>query len=352
MFKITGVPSWTLSVSLVSAITLLTACSNQSALSVDPAKPEQFVETFLQQHSLPKLKGFEQRSADMHQVVDSLCAQPTEDTLNKAQAVWRELNRSWQGAMPLLFGPADKLNVKRKLGYWPTHETVLQVVVARDTADGVRNDPSVRGIAALEMMLFGNEGDVIASHWRIPQRCDHAQALSNEIHQLATELYSQWEQHYQNDFKALTAQRALSLITAEVLNTVEAILWQRLGMPANFFRGETEIHKAEAWRSQESLAGIRASLNAMHVILRGDVNSIGLVNVVVLDAPEQAKALALAVDHATHVLQPMPPSLKQAMADDLDSVEALFNAIQDTKEQLLAAATAMQLTVQFEEDGD
>lgn len=334
---------------LLGGSLLLGGCGD-TAKVVSPAGGKQVIANLVSGIAQPRAASLAQQATRLASAVDSLCTEPDTQRLAQARDAWRAVNADWQAAQPLLFGVARELNLKRRLGQWPTHESVMQVIVNADTEPGVRVDASVRGVAGMEMLLFDAPDSSDVEPWRSVPRCSHSRDVAAEIAALAQRLDSAWQGDYANRLTVMGQDKVLSMLLAETLNATEALLWQRLGVPSNFFRGDAQPHMLEAWRSEQSLQGVKATLDGLARVLGDD--RAGVANLLVAQHPKVARLLSEAVAATLDAADRIPPPLHRTMLRDASRVERLFDRIQDLKSAQLEAAYVLGLSVQFEEDGD
>lgn len=340
-----------LSTACALAAALLTGCAEEAPVTLTPAAPEQVVATLVSGLAAPGFERVAQQSQVLEASVDALCTSPDEEQLSTARADWTKLNAAWRAQYPWMFGPARDLTIRRSIDLWPTYEVVLRAALEPDAEAYTRKEPNARGIAAAEMLLFGDgKFPATSSQWQDATRCAHLRDINAEITRLTGDVAERWRQDYASMMIEGDAMAVVNLVVAEILNSTESMLWQRLGLPANFFRGNPKPEQLEAWRSGQSLAGIKSSLQTIAKIISGMDESPGIASLLVAEEPAQAEALVRASQDALAKADGIEPPLSDALENS--NTEALFNAVQDLKNELLASADLLGLTIEFESDGD
>jgi predicted lipoprotein len=185
----------------------------------------------------------------------------------------------------------------------------------------------------------------------VSQRCQHALDVSAEIRARTQEWADRWRSGYAEAFKAKPAKESLGSLVAEMLNVTEALLWKRLGVPSGFFRGDVDPQKLEAWRAEQSLPGIRASLATLQQLV-GGAEQAGLAGLIVAAHPGEARDLVKAIDASVRAADAIPISLFEGLDSHASKIEDLYEQVQDFKAALVALAQHLDLAIQAEEDGD
>ncbi len=345
MFKILSL------IGVIGYTLLIAGCSQEPAVDLQPASPQEFVTAALKQIAVPGFEKLAQRSAAFQQSVEALCTTPGDSQLAAARDSWRGLSASWRSQRPLMFGPARDMNVRRSIDHWPPNDVVAHAAIQPGAEIYTREERSARGFAAAEFLLFGDTRyPVGVAQWHEPGRCTHMRDINAEIARLSTEILRRWNRDFADMMIEGDPSAAASLIIAETLNTTEAILWQRLGVPTNFFRGNPKPEQLEAWRSGESLAGIKASLRTIEQLIGGTHGQAGIASLLIATEPDKATSLIEASRLALATADSIPAPLRNALGNG--ETEDLFNAVQDLKNELLDTAALLGLSIQFESDGD
>ncbi|MDZ7753590.1 MAG: imelysin family protein [Gammaproteobacteria bacterium] len=337
--------------SILGVAALLAACERGPAIELSAAAPPQVVEAVVQGVALPGFEHLTAAGKTLEESVSALCERPDAARLASAREAWRRVNTVWRAQRPLMFGPARDAGLLRRIDLWPTHELMVDAAIRPEADRHTRNEPSARGLAAAEMLLFGDRHyPADEGQWSEPARCLHMADIGAEITGLTNQMANRWKTGYGPALLEGEAMAVLSLVMAEILNTVEGMLWQRVGVPANFFRGDPRPEQLEAWRSGQSLAGIAASLRTIEVLLAGDAGAPGIASLLIAEQPRQARGMVRASRAALASADAITPPLRDALNGG--RTRDLFDAIQDLKNALLDSAALLGLTIAFESDGD
>lgn len=329
-----------------------TACTQQRD-KIEPAATEVFIKHSIENIAIPKIIALAEKSKKLDASIQVLCNDINQLNLKQSQQDWIELNHAFNLALPLMFGIADKIRISWKLNERPTHALVLNAITKGDVAEDMLKDRSVRGFAAVEMLLFGDPAyPVDLKLWSTGQYCKHLLDISNEINTLNSELSQAWSAGYKKQFLDLAPEQALSIIYAEILNTIDSILWQRIWVPAGFFRGDVNIEQLEAWRSAQSLPGLKASIETLAVLITGTKEIPGITALFVTRYPDDAYQINDIMNTILQIVNNIKPPLKDAMLNDIDLIKNLSSEIDNLKDLLVESAKKQSLKIIFEEDGD
>jgi len=211
------------------------------------------------------------------------------------QQQWRDTMTAWARAQPIGFGPIEDANLRWKLQFWPDRKDLtrkkVEALIAGDdelSAERVATaSVSVQGLAALEYMLFDARAGAINLYLEDSQstrRCQLLQAIAVRIQQVTHQLAEQWrgdadKPGYAGMLSQPGADNALypddNAALAELLNTLvvgaEVVKRNKLGIPIGGGKGASHAkpYRLEAWRSQHSLALMRASVSSLEQLYRG-----------------------------------------------------------------------------------
>jgi len=336
---------------LLLALALLAACAPADP-PVTPASAQQVVRHLVEGLAVPRSGDFAASGARLERAVRKLCAAPSAAALDDARAAWRETARAWWALRPLLFGPARSIGLHRYASAWPAHEEVLAAALAGDVDPQVLADPHVRGIAAAEALLFGDEAlPASLPAWSRPRRCAHLREVAAELARLGAALEAGWRDAYAAALLDAVPQQALGHFVAEALNAADEVMWKRLGLPAAFFRGDPAPRRLEAWRSGASLDGVTATLETLAASAAG-AGEAALASVLHRVDAGAAAALATAARRTLDASQAIEPPLRTAVAERAKEVQSLYFAVQELQSRIRDAAHALALPIQLHADGD
>lgn len=161
-------------------------------------------------------------SSELRQALESLCIQPSDDTLTNAQQAWRDARAPWKRTEATWFGPVMD---RRSVGLvdWPEIEPdrieamLADNPVASEADARDRLASTQRGFGAVEYLLFDPDALDLLSD-RSSGRCDFLVALGQVIASEADAILTAWTQET-DGFPAygdyLTGRSTVSLLTSE-----------------------------------------------------------------------------------------------------------------------------------------
>lgn len=216
--------------------------------------------------------GYQQLADHTQQLMDAgdgYCQAPDASGRRQLSGAWLQAFESWQQVRFVEFGPIEqdslawqfqfwpdaKNLVARKVNYWLSAETELTTA----TIDGA--GVAVQGFPALEFLLADPRFQQSEQALPAERSCQLFNAVSSHIHANALELQQQWQAmkpHYlaTDDYTHGTIRSAM--------NALEILQDRRMGAPMGLRgSGRRNPYLADAWRSETSLAGIRASIEGL-----------------------------------------------------------------------------------------
>lgn len=180
------------------AIALLpVACSP----STDGVGPRTIVEAIVDQQIIPDHKAFADAARQQQTAVSALCATPGDATLTTAREAFRKTALAWSRIEWLSFGPARQGNRREILFFWPDNRgrgqrQVEELATSTDAAQFAdaaftNKSVSVKGLPALEYVLFGEGADALLSPGAV--RCAFANAIAASVATTAQDLSNAWQ---------------------------------------------------------------------------------------------------------------------------------------------------------------
>ncbi len=174
---------------------------------------------------------FQDKADKLHAATQELASEPNDDTLEEAQAAWREAMDAWQHADLYQLGPAGDVGrsilgaqgLRDQIYSWKDSSgcRVDQATVDElYEGDGYQGAVTYRGMDALEYLLFsdhtekattacldsnkivteGGWDELVASGDLLKRRAAYAEVIAEDVAQRADELYSQWEDGFLAQF--------------------------------------------------------------------------------------------------------------------------------------------------------
>ncbi len=344
----------------LAAVLAAAACSGPS-LPIAPAEPRVVLGALVSGSALPAMARLAESAADLDDAVRQLCDSPADAKLQIARRAWIQAYLAWCAALPYLFGPADDVTMKQRLGSWPVNEIVLDHAVASDEFNHMRSAYDVRGYAAAELLLFLPTDAGVAT---ADQRCTHLIDVTEEIAELGDGVRRRWMGVYgramanpgAGDDSIASEDHALALVFAESMNVTERLLWQRIGLPSGFFRGEVAPAKLEAVHAGISREALNETLAALRLLVGGSAGAPGLAAVVAGIDLARAQDMVDRSERALDQLAPKPAEAGEPLSATLrrkpTRLRGLYREVQALQDQLAGTAETLALPVLTVQDGD
>ncbi|MEM7405577.1 MAG: imelysin family protein [Pseudomonadota bacterium] len=306
----------------------------------------------------PRIARTLEAAQSLHSKTSALCESPGVEQLESSRTAWRELYLSWSHQQAVMFGPGREQGLRRHLFSWPTHAMIINAVLEPGVAEDVALNRHVRGLPAVEFMLFGDQKmPVEAGMFEHAGRCAHLDDIMSEVVKRIGAHADVWTNGFGDGFVAKNSPDSevsrLSMLLAEALNTVDDILWQRLGGPAGLYGGIVQTEDLDAWRSGETLAGLEASLVTINDIVSGaGPEQPGIANLLANRNSDAASDLVRSTRDAVAIAREIEGPLAGAILDRPGTVKDLYAAVQDVQNYLIVTSEQLELAVEFEKDGD
>ena len=285
---------------------------------------------------------------------EQFCCQKDAPGLEKARQAWKNAYVAWSGAAPFRFGPVKDLQLYKRIGLWRANDTIFKgATTSPDLADMLKA-PEVRGYAGAEYILFGSAdpGAEIA--------CSHLVDVTSEIAALTARASQAWEEHKEGFINAgdgmpfMMESEAMSPVAAEILNSTEFLLRDRIGVPSNFFTGEAKPETLEAWHSGTTGEGMQATVSALKTALDGGAPASMVELLATKDGlvkkknPELARAIRKDLDKVEKTLAringrnvPVFDQVKKSSS----TMKKLYKRLQKLEEKLIELSLGLELDV-------
>ena len=267
---------------LVLVILTLIACLN-TATSVN--QPKLILESLSNSVIAPRFNNMVENATPLVESIQTLCNMPSREQLEQSRTEWRKLRSSWRQLEPFYFGPHSQIPTRygRILDFWPVREAKIEDLIAAQTpisGDLLGNQGAVvRGIPALEYVLFGSPSDFILDDIEGRRICNVALAMAEDIEVLSTLLRDQWLREPDGFIKSLSdptsgeflnERGALSELVNRIGFTIENIRIEQLGVPLGDKVGGQLLPELVSSRySDHSLDDIRQALNTIEALVEG-----------------------------------------------------------------------------------
>lgn len=306
----------------------------------------------------PRLKAMAETAGQLSQAADELCRVKDQAALDKARSAWTNGFLAWRAADPLLIGPAAKLYLRKRIGAWMATDTLFKAAIDSPEFANLRGHREYRGYAAAEYILF-SESHLAST--TTPGRCSHLLEVTKEIAELTASANTLWQEQYMQGFIAagdgkpfLLATDAISPVFAGVLNTLEMLLRDTIGLPSNFFKDKAKPELLEAWHSNSTGAAMQAAITGITQTLTSDDQQslLSLLAEKPTTAGKNHKKLAESIDRRlhdinreVHTITSKHPNLHSKLGQDKALLKPLYKELQKLQDDLVKASLALELDV-------
>lgn len=314
----------------------------------------------------------------LRQQLAELCRAPDTARLDSARAAFSETARQWARLQFLSFGPVAEHQRGFRIEYWPDKRNVVgrQLAEVLDKRDPAALDPQqfaatsvgVQGLPALERLLFESDtlGALISGDEAAAYRCAVLAAIGGNLDTIADDIVTGWTggaapylqklEHPDADDEEMPGPRdAAARLLNDLLTAVIAMRDMKLLGPLGETPAKAKPQAAELWRSDLSLAMLRANLEGLRELFGTDGGLGGLLGATPEGAPV-ADAFAATLAQAFRVLDRIALPLGEAAADAgrRGDVEALAEQLLRLRDLLSGPiATDLNLPIGFNAlDGD
>ncbi len=282
------------------------------------------------------------------------CQQKDAASLEKARQAWKDAYLAWSWAEPFRAGPIKKLQLYKRIGLWRSNDIIFEGVTTSAEFSSTLKLPEVRGYAGAEYVLFGSKdpGADLA--------CGHLMDVTAEIAELTGQAKQIWDKDREGYVNAgdgmpfMMESEAMSPVVAEILNTTESLLRDRIGLPSNFFTGQAKPDGLQAWHSGLTGEGLAATLNGLKTALDGGApNSLlgllatkdGLVN---KKDPKLAKAIRKDLAKSEKALKKLTgkgKSIYDQLVKSSSTMKKLYKQLDKLEKDLRNLALGLELDV-------
>ncbi len=301
----------------------------------------------------------------LNESIIELCKPQTKirlmDDLLLAQKRWKEAIVLWRESRSYQISPIKSLYVYRQIDQLPINTTVIDAVLKEPSLHPGKEERTIFGFGSIEYLLFAdNNSQMALSRFKEKHNCLLLKEMAIDLTENIIKIKKYWNQApdgAKHQFKEVTGKFYLDQkevttnIVAQMLNSLEMIVWHKIGLPANFFRGDPDFKKLDAWRSQYSLNNIKAIFLGVDKVY-GDINTMGLYHLIYAKDKNLANRISDHFDHINSLLDKLTLPIEMNYDNPPDELEAVFHELQELQNDLTEMAKVLELKLVFEEDGD
>jgi len=282
---------------LTTVLAVLAAFATTPALAQEgeaPSEPPRIafrpvVERAVDAVILSGYRALAERAAAEAVAVDDLCWQADIARLEAARTGFAELVRAWSKVELIRFGPARDQNRYERLFFWPDPrgrglQQIQEVIATEDpSATSVETlrekSVAVQGLFALEFILYGTGSEVLTAPADPARsfRCRFGAAIAGAIAKTAEEIFEGWtkpdgyaalmnDAGPENPVYRSHGEAVQELIKAarEQLQLTRDL---KLAHAIEDAPGKAQPKRAPFWRSDLTLASIRANIEAVEALV-------------------------------------------------------------------------------------
>lgn len=348
-----------------------------AAEAADSAAYRQLNLGLAEQHVIPRYEALAEATAALDDGTAAFCAAPQAAGLAALRDRFRDALAAWMGVQHLRFGPVQFLLRYDRFAFWPDKRNtggrhLSKLLAGRDPAAlepqaFARGSVAVQGFPALERLLFGKDATGLTEAGEAGAfRCRVLRAIAGNLAGMARGTLEGWRDgegaylrvigtagednaYYRDDKEA-----SLDFFKA-FHGALRMIADLKLARPLGGEAAKAKPRRAESWRSEASLANIRANLRALEELYGGPAGFSGFV-VAIANNRDLDRRLRAGFEAARATAAEIRPPLSAALGDPAErkKVERLLaelRALQALASERLAAA--LDIPVGFNAfDGD
>ncbi len=313
----------------------------------------------LTEHIQPRYQRLAQRSQTLAETATLWCQARDAKTFPALQRAFDDSLQAWQGIQHVQFGPVQLLMRNYAIEFWPDRKGITdrQLQEALNGPSSAHYDAeffrhasvSIKGYPALERLLYGD--DALSQLQQHPGACALASAISVQLVQISEALSREWQTALPDmpggaDEEASGHLPALSLeLLRTLVEPVELIRDSKLQRVLGADQVASRLHRAENWRSGQSLTSIATNLAALEDLYAARELSLDRI-LREQGAAELADQITALFAQARAEIRAVPGPLATALAD-VDSytrLRALTTALADVDSytRLRALTTTLQ----------
>lgn len=355
----------------VSGAFILAGMIHTSHASEHPVDWQAYNLETLNDDILPAYQRFASSAESLVAASNALCQTPSANSLENARTAFRSTLNAWQGVSHIQFGPVTYLMRNYSIEYWPDRKGIGRKQL-RNTLNLPADTPfdetffheasvSIKGLPALEQLLFAE--DALSQLSAPGVHCRLTQAIAGNLSEMAGGIYKDWQregislaQAAASDEEGEVDESAIPPFSVDLMKSliepVELIRDTKLLAVMGKGPDATFPHRAESWLSEQSLASIRANIDAAYALFKGEHAGVEQL----LGQHGEAD-LAIAIDQQFKILQgqvdPLGDSLTAALSSHYPELKEVALSLKVLDTLLIKAAQALNVQLGFNSrDGD
>ncbi len=233
----------------------------------------------------PGYRNMQQSAARLTTVMKDLCADGTQQTLDKAKSTFDDTIRYWSNIEIVQTGPVIHDNLFEHILFFPDRKGVglkqVQALIAKadpkdTTVDAIAGKSvALQGLTALEYVLYGNGSEDLIKQ-KNGFRCQYGAAVAGNIQREAGEVVAAWEKPdgvqaswkhpgpESEDF--MDNKEAVTALLGILVHGAETVRDQRL---EQFYKGKDTAPRprmAIYWRSKNTWKSMTANIEGLRTL--------------------------------------------------------------------------------------
>lgn len=300
---------------------------------------------------LPRHAALVEAAARFEASAQQFADEPSQGTLDRAQADWTDAIVAWAGIEPFGFGPVEIMVL---------HNQINELTIDPDLIDSylrsgdIRAEileaqgPSVKGLSVAEIILFHPDGDgaVLDAIEARPELRPYLAALAQNIHARSRDLHDFWSaegQDYAATFAAAdgtggSTKDSINMLVNEMITIMEETTALKLAPAIYITPMVLGFRDSDADLPHGQLSGtmaprIRSTVRSVEAAFTGG-DGLGLDDYLVfLGLDDVAELVRLRLDEAIEALDTIEDPLRETSDSQLQEVLAAY----ETQKALLVA---------------
>ncbi|MDO6803136.1 imelysin family protein [Wenyingzhuangia sp. 1_MG-2023] len=336
------------------------------ACEKDENKPlDTFYQNYYEANILPALTNFKAQIETQIDYTETFQKDKTLSNLKTLQNQWKITATNYAKTRVYNFGLVKDNFYDVKIYNFPVNTTNIETLIQNQDPT-ILNDLSTKsstvvGLGTMEYLLFNNQDTTKALELleENSYRTDYLLAVSKEVLNQINALINFWESGYKTEFSNSSGNNCLEnarcLAFNQIINVLDVNKVTKIGKPAGLEKSDNiNPTLLEAYRSQNSLALIKASLEEVAYVYSGsDINFASIIDGI--DSSKKlSKQISLSFSEVNTNIEAIKTSLYTAIENEPTKVETLYNSFTTLNNHFsVDGASLLSVTVlPTDNDGD
>lgn len=269
---------------------------------------------------------FQRVSSDLDALEDAvtaLCEAPDAPRLEAAQAAWRDARASWIATTPYWFGPVTERRARTRLDWGMVDYTRIETTIAqRDStsAEDAREflPATVRGLGAIEHLLFGDPSDLTVIELEAGPRCEYLVAITQVAAAEGRAVSDDWTNGYAERLAgeadaSLSVDDAVNFTVGTQVHLLRRLADMEIGPALGTTSPDPIIEAIPGDGAAHDTEDYRRQVGSIESIYLGpDADGSGLTRLVRARSADADERVRAALEDATGALAEVDGSLKDA----------------------------------------